>query len=273
MGVFNSVISSFFEAVLFPFRGMAPFWGLFVISVLTGIAMLLLFRVTSNQEGIRRIRNRIRAHVLEIRLFKDDLGLMFRAQGSILRHTVVYMRMALRPLLFILPVVVVIMIQLDLRYGRSPLEPGESTVVTARLLDGASVEDVELAASSGLAIETPAVRIPSRGEVSWRIRALEPGEQNLFLETGEGRVEKKIRVRSGRVVPVEPARIGGSLLGMLEHPGEPPLDGGTGVEEIRVDYRGADVPVFGLGMHWLIPFCVVSLAAGFALKNAFHVEL
>lgn len=271
MKIINGILSGFFEILLLPFRGMAPFWGLLAISVLTGIAMLFLFKITSNQGGIRKIRDKIKAHVLEIRLFKDDLGVMFRAQAKIMRYSLVYMRFALRPLIFILPVVILIMIQLDLRYGRSPLEPGDAAVVTARFSDG--IEAVDLSATEGIAIETPAVRAKTRNEVSWRIRAREKGTQVLTLRVGEHRLEKEVRVGSDRVGRVESIRVAGNPLDNLTHPGESPLPKSSPLRSIEVHYQNADVPIFGIGLHWLVHFCVFSILAGFALKNVFGVQL
>jgi hypothetical protein len=43
------------------------------------------------------------------------------------------------------------------------------------------------------------------------------------------------------------------------------------VEWIEVSYPGADIGVFGIGMHWLIWFCIVSLFTMLALRKRFGV--
>jgi uncharacterized membrane protein (DUF106 family) len=74
MWIFNSFVNTVFELILTPFRNMSPWYGMTVVSFLTGFLMLFIFRFTSNQEGIRRTKNRIKAHLLELRLFKDSMS-------------------------------------------------------------------------------------------------------------------------------------------------------------------------------------------------------
>ena len=64
-------------------------YGLIVVSFLTGLAAVLVFAYVSNQESLRRIKNRIQAHLLELRLFPDQLGVVLKAYGRVLRWTLV----------------------------------------------------------------------------------------------------------------------------------------------------------------------------------------
>ena len=57
------------------------------VSLLTALLMLFVFQLTSNQAGIRRAKDRIKAHLLELRLFKDNMRVTLWAQGGILRPT------------------------------------------------------------------------------------------------------------------------------------------------------------------------------------------
>ena len=43
------------------------------------------------------------------------------------------------------------------------------------------------------------------------------------------------------------------------------------VEWIEVSYPGADIGVFGIGMHWLVWFCIVNLITMLALRKRFGV--
>ena len=46
---------------------------------------------------MRRIKNRIQAHLLEVRLFPDQLRVVSRAYGRILRFTAIYLTYNLKP--------------------------------------------------------------------------------------------------------------------------------------------------------------------------------
>ena len=68
-----STIDKTFDLVLLPFQSLAPFWPLLFFSLLLGVFMLIVFRHTSDQKQIKEIKERIKAHVFEIRIFKDDV--------------------------------------------------------------------------------------------------------------------------------------------------------------------------------------------------------
>lgn len=97
--------------------------------------MLIIFRYTSNQEKIKETKDRIKAHLLEIRLFKDDLRILLSAQKSILLYNVNYMKHALKPMVFMIIPVAIILIQLDGWFGYRPLRLGESAIISVKLDD------------------------------------------------------------------------------------------------------------------------------------------
>jgi uncharacterized membrane protein (DUF106 family) len=108
MRILNVLLGGMIDGLLYPFRGLPPLVGLTVVSVLTGIAMLLVFRATSNQHGIVAAKRRISASVFEIRLFNDDPRAILRAQLDIFRHTLGYLRLTMVPVLWIIvPLVLV----------------------------------------------------------------------------------------------------------------------------------------------------------------------
>jgi len=47
--------------------------------------MLWIFGKVSNQDAIHKVRDRIRGNLLGVRIFGDEIGIMFRLQGKILR--------------------------------------------------------------------------------------------------------------------------------------------------------------------------------------------
>jgi uncharacterized membrane protein (DUF106 family) len=273
MDIFNSAITNFFDLLCSPFASLDPWWGLTAISVLTGIVMLVVFRLTSNQEAIRNTKNRIKAYFLEVRLYSDDLGLMFSAQGNILRTTLTYMRYSLKPMLFLIVPVVLIMIQLSLRYDRYPLRAGESAVVKVTYADRDSFnDDIALQAPEGIAKVTPPVRIREEGQVLWRIKALEEGLYDLSFTQKSKPVTKRITV-SDNVQRVSVRRVGPGFRQQLLYPGEKSIPAEAGIKSIEVSYPSINYAFLGWTIHWLVIFFVVSIAAGFALKGIFKVEV
>src|SRR5438477_11171595 len=94
-GALNSVLWLFFAA----FSWAPPALGLTVISALVGIGMLWVFRKTSDQQGMKAVKRKVYASLLEMRVFADEPAVTWRAQKSLLAANLRYMGMALRPAL------------------------------------------------------------------------------------------------------------------------------------------------------------------------------
>src|SRR4030067_3637841 len=122
MWLLNNILNKTFDFFFSPFRALNPLWGLCVISLLTGVLMLIIFRYTSNQEGIKKAKDKIKAYLFEIRLYKDDMGLMLQAQKNLLKYNFIYMKYSVIPMLVMMIPVVLVLIQLNFRFGYSPLK-------------------------------------------------------------------------------------------------------------------------------------------------------
>src|SRR4030067_1715408 len=108
--------------------------GLFVSSAVTGLVMLIIFRYTSNQKKIKAAKDKVKAYILEIRLYKDSPRIILRALGKILRFNAIYMRHAFLPVLFLFAPVVLILVNLNFRYNYLGIASSSSFIVSAALL-------------------------------------------------------------------------------------------------------------------------------------------
>src|SRR5215470_5778769 len=97
METVTTVASEAAAAVLSPLSGHPAMWSLVPLSVLMGIAMLWVFRRTSNPEGITRAKARVMAHLYELRLFPDEPVLIWKAQWGLLKANARYAGMMLIP--------------------------------------------------------------------------------------------------------------------------------------------------------------------------------
>jgi uncharacterized membrane protein (DUF106 family) len=276
MHVVNLVVGRVVDLVLWPFRGASPWVGLAVVSLLTAVLMLAVFKLVSNQAAVRGAKERIKAHLLEMRLYKDSLRVTLRSQAGILKANLAYMAANLKPLAVMIVPLVLILARLSVWYDRAPLRPGEETLIKVGLGETADPVglDLRIEAPPAVEVSSPAVRIPDEHEVVWRIRALGEGRGRIVLRAGGRAFEKNVVVASGRrLVPVSTLASRGSLAKRVLYPGDPPLPDGTPVRTIEVLYPAARLTAFGLAVHWLVAYFVLSIAFGFALKGVFKVEI
>jgi hypothetical protein len=66
------------------------------------VAVLLAFKWTADQPALAAAKQAMHAAIFEMRLFNDDLVLLFRAQGEVVRHSLTYLRLSLAPTLWLI---------------------------------------------------------------------------------------------------------------------------------------------------------------------------
>ncbi len=274
MRILNALLGGIINGLLFPFRSFPSLVGLTVVSVLTGIAMLLVFRATSNQKGVAAVKRRIAAGVFEIRLFNDDPRAILRAQADILRHTVTYLGLTLVPMLWMIVPLVLVIIQLEFHYGYAGLEPASTALVKVKVNDASAsaAPDVSLEADPGIEVESPLLWIPSLREANWRIAARHPGEHELRVLIGGEVFGKRVRVTEA-VVRRAPIRPSNRFVDQLLNPAERPLPADAPVESITVTYPEARIGFLFWDAHWLVVFFVLSILTALVLQRPFKVTL
>lgn len=221
---------------------------------------------------MRRIKNRIQAHVLEVRLFPDQLAVVLRAYGRILRFTFVYLVYALRPVLILLLPMVIVLGQLDLRFSRAPLEPGDSFILSAEFARPLTLDADSLRLPRGLTLTAPPVNIPALREVNWRIRADEKGVFFPAVVVAGQPFTKRVVVAS-ELVAVYRTRERLSVLNRFTNPGEKPLPAGSPLQAIEVNYAPRAVHFGPFAVGWLSFFLVAAFISGILVKVLLGVEL
>src|SRR5215510_11868914 len=134
MSLFNRISSAVFGTILAPFgaqRTWSAWVDVLIWSVLGGILALLVIKRFSNQKAIARVKNEIKVHLFEVRLFQDDLLGVLIATGKVLLKNVVYIAHNMLPMVVMLVPMVAILAQLVATYAYAPLPPGSVQIVKA----------------------------------------------------------------------------------------------------------------------------------------------
>jgi uncharacterized membrane protein (DUF106 family) len=270
----SSAITSFFDMTLGPFSGMSPYVAMTIVSVVTGLVLLFAYKYTTNQQGMKRTKDRLKAHFLEVLIYRDDLRNLVSTQKHLAIQNLRYSAYALPALPILVCAVLPVMAQLELRYGHRPLAPGESTIVSLQLQDRIPDEDVdvEFVPPPGIVVETPVLRIRDQMEADWRIHAEEPGRHELLFRVGNEEVHKEIVVGKGGPAKIKTKIVKPNFWDALLYPGEAPIDQASMARAVEIQYPDYRFIMAGKHLHWLVVFMIVSLAFGFALKPFAHVE-
>jgi hypothetical protein len=266
MDLLNSIIRGILHVFFAALAWAPPVTGLVVISLAAGAAMLWVFKKTSNPAKIRGVKRLLMAYLLEMRIYRDEPGVVLRAQGSLLLANLKYIGLMLLPAVWLAAPLTILLIHLESFYGRSPLPIGREAVVTMAMR---TPVNVTLEAPPGINVETR-VRVLDEGQISWRIRPVAEVSGDLHFTVDGARIDKRIEAGAGqRFVP---GRRASSVLGALWSPDEPRI-ASNAVEWIDIQYPAADVDLFGIRMHWLVWFTAISMLLALLLRKRFGVVL
>lgn len=240
---------------------------------ITGIAMLVAFKYTSNQQAIQRTRRGIRADLLAISLFDDDMCVPLRALAGVLVGGLRLLLLATLPMALMLVPMSMLLGQLALWYGARPLRVGEETAVTLTL--GGGEEDpwppVVMMSTSAADSRVGPVRVLGKREVCWTLRAREAGEHRLVFQVGDLSAEKELAVGDGfmRVSVKRPPAVWSEA---LAHPRERPFPAESPVQSIAIAYPDRSSWTCGTD-SWVAYWFGVSLATGLCCRRVLNVNL
>ncbi len=250
----------------------SPLLLVLAVSIVIGLLMVVVFRYTSDQKAIGRAKDRLKAHLLAVRLFQDQLPVVLRAYARILRGTARYLRLAFRPFLIAILPITFLIIQLDRYLGWMPLRPAQTFLVEARVEDQAAGNEVELQLPPELVSSAPAVHIPGDKEVVWRLVAQREGQYDIHIAAVGQTVSKQVLVSRG-LARISPVRLRGNFWERMFTSGEPALADNSPIQSIAITYPPRVINFAWMEWNWIVLFFVVSLIAGFIFKSVLGIQI
>ncbi|MBN2376210.1 MAG: hypothetical protein JXD22_07410 [Sedimentisphaerales bacterium] len=271
--------------IIFAPIGFLPGWlSNTIISAVMGVLLLILFKYTSNQKAIGRTRDYIKANMLALKLFKDELSITFVSQGKVFLGAFRLLFHSLRPLLVMMVPAVMILAQMAGWYQFRPLKTGETALVTIKLNNADPknnnnpngntnriLPEVSLAPSPAAEMTIGPVRIAQLNEIRWQIQARQIGQHNLTFNVAGQDYHKQLHVGPG-LQKISPLRPGWKWYDIILYPLEKPFPADSPIQEISIDYPNR--PGWADGSNnWMIYFFLVSMAFALLFKSALKVKI
>ena len=272
MDLFNAIFDSLLAFFFTAFSWATPAVGLSVLAASTGIAILWVWGKTSDQSRMKKAKNSVWAALFELRVYVDEPRVTWRAQKALFTANIRYVALALRPALWTLAPMALLLVHLNSFYGRAPLPVDRDAIVTMGMSStwDPSSPAPQLLALPQVLVNCFPVRVPDAREISWRIRPVGAVSGQLtFLVDGQ-RVPKRIEAGSRR--RFIPGRSVNSALKALWMPAERRIASNT-VEWIEIRYPEAYLSVLGVQWNWLLWFLAVSVVAALLLKKRLGVVI
>jgi len=283
----NRIAGRVMDVILRPFEFFGPEVALILVSGIFGIVALLIFKRVSWQEGIKRTKDQIKADMIAIRLYQDDLGIVAGSVGKIVLRNTKYLCLNFMPILPLLPPFVLVLAQLVVRYGYDPLPvqgsealaselPGTGTMVKIRFKKGEheSAQHLSVSYPDGIQTMGPLVRSAFDGVAFQEIAATAPVDGKIEMKI-DGKLvgSKEIVAGERRPKMMQPTRTASSWLAWL-WPAEPTFDEASPIQSIDFEYPNRN-------LHWLpggsegilIVFFVASLLFGVAILKPLNIQI
>jgi len=242
------------------------------ISLAIGLAMVAVFGYTSDQKAIHVAKNRLKAHLLALRLFQDQIRVVLSSYARIVLATGHYLRLAFKPLLFVIVPITFLIVQVDRYLGSLPLSVGQTFLIQARVSNSDLLNQASLLLPSGLSSTAPPVHDPAENKIAWRVIAEQNGVYAVNVQVADRLFPKSVIVGSG-VQRLSPVRLRGKFWERIFVSSEPALPANESVEAIDVQYPAREIAFAGMEWNWIWLFFVLSMAAGFLFKSVLGIEI
>ena len=270
LNVLTNALGRFFLAPI----AVLPGWlSNTIISVLTGVCLLVIFKYTSNQRAIGRIRDEIKASLLTLKLFKDSISVTLHAEVCVFKGALLLFVHAIPPMLVMILPVSLLLAQMSLWYQSRPLLPGEVAVMTVKLNDNVKENwpTVNIEPTSAAKVTVGPVRILSRRQICWEIKALENGKHHITLVVNRDQIEKELAIGAG-FMRVSSSRPASNWAGILMNPAEKPFAPDSIVQSVTIDYPERLSKTSGADW-WLIYFFAASMLFALILRPLVKVRI
>ncbi|MCE9594176.1 MAG: hypothetical protein K8S98_08280 [Planctomycetes bacterium] len=294
MNTFNASLSTFFDYVLSPLDKVGPKTALIVLSGVFGVLALAIFKYISFQRGIATVKDRIKGHMIEIRLYQDDLRVVASAVGKVVFRNVQYLALNFGPFIPLAIPFLFVTAQMVTRYAYAPvavvaadakLLPGQGTMLEVRLAEGheADIAGLQVVLPAGVKALSPLVRSPSEGRAFQEVVAIASGVHKLEFRLANGVTEMKTFVAGDvELRALQPRRVASSQWWNLAAPddcavlwpAEPAFEASSPFRSIAFRYPDRDLGWLPGGESGvLLTFVVASMIFGVAALKPLGVTI
>ena len=195
--------------------------------------------------------------------------------GKVLRGTGRYLKLAFKPLLYVIIPITLLIVWLDRSLGLTAIQTNTPFLLTARVNNPQALDSVSIDLPPEITASAPPVHVAADNEVVWRLVASREGAYDVKISADGQSAEKTVRVSVG---------VGASFARTFARPflAENVLVGrirrcrtNSAVESITVDYpeRNISLGIAGYEMNWIWLFFILSMIAGFIFKELLGIQV
>ncbi len=266
--------------ILYPFSFLGDFWEILFLSILTSFVVLLAYKYFSSPAKIKRAKNQVKASIFAIRLYKDFWKVILGSFFKSLLYVMKYFALNFGVIIIILPLLVPLFVQMDVRYGMRAFKAGEEIVIKAGFSQDPKSLEIELLESEHFkpkmnpvfidAFKDEEKKKPLR-EVNWKVEAAAAGDTKIRIKV-DGKIFEKSLLIGEHKGALSNKKLRDSSISHIEYPVEKVFPEAGELEFIYIQYPGRSVSFLGISMHWILYYLLLTLIIVLAFKKRFGIE-
>jgi len=283
MAAFNLLITKIFDIILYPFSFINAFWDILFLSFISSIVILVIYSKVSKPKKIKDARDKIKGCIFAIRIYKDQWTVLISSFFKSLFYTLKYFSLNFVPILFILPILFFLFVQMDIRYGHRPFKPGEQTIMKLKLSDNSKMDEIttKIEPRNPLKPIMPPVYVKRMGngkrdfQIDYKLKISSENTEDLLIKINDKFYKKRINVnKKGRNIS-EALGIRKYFFSSVDsfiYPSEYEKLDNSIIKYISIKYPSFKINFLGTSIHWLIHYLLWTLIIVLALRKKFGVE-
>ncbi|MCK5003866.1 MAG: hypothetical protein KAS21_02200 [Candidatus Aminicenantes bacterium] len=276
----NLFVTKAFNVILTPFNGVNDFWPVFFLSIILSFIILYILKYISFPKKIVESKEKIKANIFAIRIYKDFWKVIVSSFFKSLFHTFRYFIFNLAPFLIIIPLLLPVFSQMEVRYGMRPFNPGESIVLKADLDKDYRKYSISLEENDFIKPKMRPVFINAWMDeektkpvrvANWKLEAVKEGKTELGIRINDKVFYKNLMIGKSKL-PLSNRKYMNSSFDHFFYPAEELIEENDLLRVIKISYPGKLINFLGIKMHWIFWNLIIVLVVILAFRKRFGVE-
>jgi uncharacterized membrane protein (DUF106 family) len=253
-------MANFLDTIFNPWLGLAlqlpPFWAILIISAFITILVTVVYKYTTNQSEMKRIKDDLKKYQKEMRETKDTKKLM-AIQKKSMELNMTYMKSSFKSTLYTFIPIIIIFAWLNMHIAFQPILPNTEFTITATFGEGAK-GNISLESTPELTFVNGATQEIIDGKAVWKLKG-DAGEYKTLFKYNTEEYTHNVLITEADTYSVPQKIIKDSKLKMIEN-------GNKAVKPF-----GENFNIFGWHPGWLATYIVISIALSSLLRKLMKV--
>jgi len=188
--MFESVLNPIFA----PLLSFGYFWAILIISFVLTLLITLVYKYTTNQDLMKKLKSDMKKLQNEMKKFKDNPSKVMAHQKKIMSKNMEYMKHSLKPTLFTFIPIIIIFGWLNANLAYLPIQPDSQFQIFADFKEG-SFGNISLEVLPKITFLSNQTQTVVNNKVSWSLQGPK-GNYQMKLTYGNREFQKDLIISS-----------------------------------------------------------------------------